>query len=79
MHAHLSRVPAIKTKRKDNKMLLNLDEVKAMIKEIPAIAQRNAGIQMLIKFVGKTVGAVNDLDTRLKKVEEALGTQPKSE
>jgi hypothetical protein len=61
-------------------MLIDMEEVKAMIKDhLPGFAAKNAGVQLLIKFVGKTVNAVNSLDARLKKVEQALNIENKSE
>jgi hypothetical protein len=60
-------------------MLIDVEELKTLIKDhLPSIAAKNAGVQLLIKFVGKTVHAVNALDTRLKAVEASLKTeQPK--
>lgn len=61
-------------------MLIDMEEVKSMIKDhLPGFAAKNAGVQLLIKFVGKTVNAVNALDQRLKKVEKALNLEDKSE
>lgn len=60
--------------------LISIDEVKELAsKHIPKIAQGHPGIKMLLKFVGKTVHAVNNLDDRLKKVEAALAAQSSDE
>ena len=51
-------------------MLIDMEEVKTMVKEhLPGFAAKNAGVQMLIKFVGRTVHAINALDARLAKLE----------
>lgn len=53
--------------------LIDVEEVKELAtKHIPKIAQGHPGIKMLLKFVGKTVRAVNHLDGRLKAVEARL-------
>lgn len=61
-------------------MLIDMEEVKTMVKEhLPGFAAKNAGIKLLIQFVGKTVNAVNALDERLKKIEQAMKPENKSE
>ncbi len=52
-------------------MLIDIKEVEGMIKQIPTIARAHPGVKMLIEFVHKTVKHVNDLDARLKKLENA--------
>lgn len=60
--------------------LINVDEVKELAsKHIPKMVQGHPGIKMLLKFVGKTVHAVNNLDDRLKKVEAALAEKSSDE
>lgn len=60
--------------------LIDIEEVKELAtKHIPKIAQSHPGIKMLLKFVGKTVHAVNNLDDRLKKVEAAVKAQSSDE
>lgn len=52
-------------------MLIDLKEVEEMVKShLPKVALVHPGVKMLITFVGKTVRAVNDLDKRLKVLEE---------
>jgi len=59
--------------------LIDINEVKEMAdKHLPKIALKNAGVQLLLKFVGRTVRAVNNLDERLKAVEKALNIKPDS-
>lgn len=61
-------------------MLIDMEEVKTMIQQhLPSLVAKNQGVQLLIKFVGKTVNAVNALDVRLKKVEQSLNIDTKSE
>ena len=58
--------------------LIDINEVKEMAeKHIPKVARKHPGIQLLLKFIGRTVRAVNQLDERLKTVEAAL--KPKDE
>lgn len=60
-------------------MLIDMEEVKTMIKDhLPSFVAKNAGVQLLIRFVGKTVHAVNALDERLKKVEQTIKNDDKS-
>ena len=62
------------------KMLIDMEELKTMIKDhLPTMVSKNAGVQLLIKFVGKTVNAVNQLDARLRKVEQAMSSDSKPE
>lgn len=54
-------------------MLIDIKDVEKMIKEhLPGFAANHPGVKLLIKFVGRTVGAVNHLDERLVKLEKRL-------
>ena len=60
-------------------MLIDIKELSDMIdKHLPKMLSSNEGVRTLIKFVSKTVHAVNGLDARLKKLEAAQ-TAPRSE
>jgi hypothetical protein len=59
-------------------MLIDVKELESLLGHIPAMLRKNEGVVSLIKFVAKTVHAVNALDLRLKKVEE-LQSQSKAD
>lgn len=53
-------------------MLIDVKEVQEMVKDIPPLFRKNPSVVLLIKFVGKMVGAVNTLDERIKELEKTI-------